>query len=523
MISLTRKQFHHYFYIACLMTIAIALPLSNYAMSVGGVLLLVNAVLQWDWKSKWERIRSNKCLVFYLLFFLSYAIGWLHADNFQAALDAMLNRLPLLIAPLVIASSELPTKRQYNAIIHVYLASVLFATIYSIVFYITNTVEDIREISRFISHIRFSLSIVLSMVFAAYYSWLFAKQNKFLMCSYLLLMTWLFVYLIISQTLTGICILFLLLVVLFFYLVCVLKNTKIRKRILFFSALPILIFVILFVWLSIDYFCDKDRGAPLLEVTENGSPYYHSAESMIENGHRIFSYVAYDELPIAWQKRSSVPYDEVEPTLIRYLNSLGWTKDSASVARLSLQQVGHIEQKIANVEYAKKFGLKKNIYATFFSISAYSHYRQVENSSLLQRVELWRNSCLLFYRHFWWGVGIGDHKAELDKELQRNQSPLMAHPKKGCHNQFLTIGISSGIFALLAFLMMLFAPFFVMRGKLSPLYVAFFIILFVSMFTEDTLDTSAGVFLFALFNALLLFVQPNLETNSLKKDLKLQS
>lgn len=510
MLQLSREQIHHYLYIACLITIAIAIPLSNYVMSMGGVFLLINAVLQWNWRQKWERLKENKIALIFPLFYLIYCLGLIHTDNFSAATDALLNRLPLFLAPMIIATSALPTRREWWVIVHSYLGSVLFATIYSSVYYLTHEVTDIREISRFISHIRFSLSVVFSIVLAAsciIENW---TSHKLRLVPYLLLIFWLLCYLFVSQTLTGIVILFLLLFVILFYLLLGWKDKKRKNLLIAVISLPIALFMVYFVVVTVDYFVEKEKHNERLLLTENGNAYYHDENSMIENGYKIYTYISYSELPTAWSSRSAKPYSEVEATLIRYLNSLGLHKDSAGVAQLSDKDVLNIENGIANVEYAHKFGLRKNLYATFFSLSSYYHYRQVANSSLLQRVELWRNSWSLIKRNFWLGVGIGDHKQALDNELEKADSPLKDTRNKGCHNQFLTIWLSSGIFAFLALLLLLFAPFFCAKRNLSLLYLLFFVILFISMFTEDTLDTNAGVFLFSLFNALLLFVYPKI-------------
>ena len=510
MLQLSREQIHHYFYIACLITIAIAIPLSNYVMSMGGVFLLANAVLQWDWQEKWNRLKENKIALVFPLFYLIYCLGLIHTDNFSAAADALLNRLPIFLAPMIIATSALPTRREWRVVMHAYLGSVLFATIYSSVYYLTHEVADIREISRFISHIRFSLSVVFSIVLAASYLIQFWKSHKIFSILYLFLIFWLLCYLFVSQTLTGIMILFLLLLVLFLYLLFGWKDKKWKSLLITAMSILLASFFAYFLIVTVDYFKGKEKESERLLLTENGNSYYHDENSMIENGHKIYTYISYDELPSAWSKRSLKPYAEVEATLIRYLNSLGLHKDSAGVAQLSDWDVQNIENEIANVEYARKFGLRKNLYATFFSLSAYHHYRQVANSSLLQRVELWRNSWSLIKRNFWLGVGIGDHKQALDEELVKTDSPLKDTRNKGCHNQFLTIWLSSGFFAFLALLAMLFVPFLFAKPKISLLYLLFFVILFTSMFTEDTLDTNAGVFLFSLFNALLLFVYPKI-------------
>ena len=62
-----------------------------------------------------------------------------------------------------------------------------------------------------------------------------------------------------------------------------------------------------------------------------------------------------------------------------------------------------------------------------------------------------------------------------------------------------------GIFVLLYFVFMLIYPFFEQKKKISFVYVAFFIILAGSMFTEDTLETETGLTLFAILNSILLY------------------
>ncbi|HET6993297.1 MAG TPA: O-antigen ligase family protein, partial [Bacteroidia bacterium] len=76
------------------------------------------------------------------------------------------------------------------------------------------------------------------------------------------------------------------------------------------------------------------------------------------------------------------------------------------------------------------------------------------------------------------------------------------------HNQLLSIAVSLGIPGLLYFLFSLwYAPHSMKRWR-SYLYLAFFIVFFLSFFDDDTLETSQGVNFFAFFNALFLYSMP---------------
>lgn len=489
-------------------------------MSVGGVLLMVNAIVEWNWKERWERLKNNKLAIVLSSFALLFCLGLIKTDNWQSAADLIIMKGPILFAPLVIATSAPLKKTSLNIIIHCFLFSILFTTIYSFCYYIIHKqqIANIREISIFISHIRFSLFIDLAIVFAFYYIHNLSSKKR--MIPYFVFVLWSAFYLFVAQTLTGILILMIVAVVYALYRIIQAIKMRNVEKITFrkcgFYAFILCLFFFLagdFIYLTFHYFHDSEEGKNLETSTMNGNPYSHDKESIIENGTHIYYYVCSSELKSEWEKNSDVAYDEVEHALIRYLNSMGYHKDSLAVSMLSAEDISNIERGIANVYYTQTFGLKKALYPTFFGISLYKSLRRIENSSLLQRVELWRYSWKLIEQHPVFGVGVGDDKQVLDLMLEANNSPLQMHKNMGCHNQFLTFWLSCGIFVLLGFIFVLFFPFFV-KGKRSMLYIMFFLILFFSFFTEDTLNTSTGVYLYTFFNSLILF---GFEDNRMEK------
>jgi hypothetical protein len=61
---------------------------------------------------------------------------------------------------------------------------------------------------------------------------------------------------------------------------------------------------------------------------------------------------------------------------------------------------------------------------------------------------------------------------------------------------------------LIWFLFTLFYPMIRLNKIHDFLYITFFIVAAVSFFTEDTLETQAGVTFYAFFNSFLLFTNP---------------
>lgn len=320
-------------------------------------------------------------------------------------------------------------------------------------------------------------------------------------------------YMLIAQTLTGIVILFVVGVMFGLYLLFSMAKNRVRMIILC-SIVGLAIVGITYVGvITYQYFHCQDT-----ELTDRqtalGNDYTFDANSIVENGHRLYDYVCVSELEAAWVQRSDTGYTPViEQTLIRYLNSKGMRKDAAAVNALSDVDVANIERKIANVDYTRRFGLHRALYQTYFSYSIYKKYGNIEQSSLYQRFELWNASWNVIRNNWLLGVGIGDYKAELDKQLERQGSSIAHKHNRGSHNQFLTFWLMGGLLLVLCFIFVLVYPFWRLKNRITFLYVAYFVIMVLSMFSEDTIESQPGRLLFAVFMPLLLYANVRGEEN----------
>ncbi len=499
---MTRAKFHRILYLSSLFIIATSLPLSMFMMTVGIMVMLGNMILEWNWVQKWERIKQNKITLFLISFPLLFWIGFFHTDQWTLAINSYLMKLPMLIIPLGIAT-EAPLKRaEIKAVFYFYLGSVLLASGYTIFYLYSHPIQDIREISVFISHIRFSLNIVLGIVIITFLIWNKEWRDRKLIPVLVLTGVWFFLYLFISQTLTGIIILFILILFLMFYMFFYFKK-RLEYRIISILFFVLLVGLISYVSIiTIDYFHTDEKEIPAQKITKSGNPYWHNPDTWVENGSMIEYYLCLDEIKQEWPKRSQVPFEEVQQGLIRYLNSKGLHKDAEGIQKLTVEDIKNVENGYANVDYTHGIGLKRSLYPTFFSLSLYQKFGKIHQSSLLERIELWKTSFTILKHNWLFGVGVGDQKMELDQQLKLQNSEI-TKKEKGCHNQYLTIWLSGGIFLLFLFLIMMIAPlFFKMEYRL--LYLLFFILITVSMFTEDTINTHAGVTFFSFFNALFL-------------------
>ena len=141
-------------------------------------------------------------------------------------------------------------------------------------------------------------------------------------------------------------------------------------------------------------------------------------------------------------------------------------------------------------------------------IKGYEVYKQTGNpsgSSLMQRLEYMRASLNIIKDNLMFGVGTGDLEDAFNEQFTDMNSALESQYRYHAHNQFLGICVALGLVGFVLFIVGLFYPPIVLSGFKDYYFGIFFIIMVISMFSDDTLETQAGVTLFAFFYSLLLF------------------
>jgi hypothetical protein len=250
---------------------------------------------------------------------------------------------------------------------------------------------------------------------------------------------------------------------------------------------------------------------PLL--TKYGNPYLQDTSNLeTENGNYVWLNVCEQELSEEWSKKSSMDYygkdlrgNEIKYTLIRFLTSKGLTKDAEGIGSLSKKEIKAVEKGIPDVNFIGVFNPTARIQKILWEFHTYSKGGNPSGHSVIQRLEFWKAAVGIIKENLLFGVGTGDVEKAFDVQYEKINSPLVKEWQLRSHNQFLAIGIAFGIIGLLWFLFTLSYPIIAEKKFNDYLYMTFFIIAVLSMFTEDTLETQAGVTLFAFFNSFFLF------------------
>jgi hypothetical protein len=475
-----------------------------------------------NFKPKWRLFKARPAIAVLMGVVVLHLIGVIWTNNPHAAWNDIKIKLPLLLIPLVIGTTPPLSKKIFELLLLTFVIAVFTSTLSTIL--IANgiiptkkIVNNLRDASVFVPLIRLSLMSALSVFFLA--RWIVREKRILLRIGSAIMICWFLWFLQYMQSLTGLVILFfggfiLVVVMLFLY----------RKK------LAAIALSILFVTGSIvggvmlkNYYTKNFTVIPadmqhLNDLTRRGHPYHHRFDyPMIENGNQVLVYCCWEELDSAWNSRSKIPFmtgknadgDPIAYSVLRYLSSKGERKDAEAVNALTAEEIHAIEHGATNALDTERTPLERRVYQVSWELYHYLHNGNPSGNSVTMRMEIARTALSCIKAKPWIGVGTGGQQKAYEAAYKINHSKLdEAYQWMHAHNQFISIAVCLGIPALLYFIFSLwYAPYRMKRWR-SYLYLAFFIVICMSFFDDDTLETSQGVNFFAFFNALFLYAMP---------------
>ncbi|PKP35851.1 MAG: hypothetical protein CVU00_00805 [Bacteroidetes bacterium HGW-Bacteroidetes-17] len=445
--------------------------------------------------------------------YLIFLTGFFRGGSFEYVLTDLRGKLPLLVFPLIIVGMPTLSKKKLNVLLLFFVAAVLSGTIFSAIELFGRKFIEIRDISVFISPVRFGLMICFAIVILLGFIFVDKLQKQLTKMLFATLVLWFLFILIKLESGMGILILSILTVV--FSIRELFKSGSIVLKIVFSS---LLISSLIAVWIFINNELDHFYTTPKIEIsqlektTTHGNAYLHDTINYgIEDGKYIGLYLCEDELKEAWEARSSYDFDGLDEkrqalrsTLIRFLTSRGLYKDKEGVRQLTNEEIGFIEGGIANSNYIYKPGIRSRISKILFGYEVYQKTADPNGNSLVQRIEYWTASINIIKENFWWGAGTGNIPHEFEAQYNEMNSKLSQKNRMESHNQYLLVMISLGILGFIWFIFALIYPGIKTRAFSDYRYLAFLLIILISMLTEDTIETQTGVTFFAFFNTIFL-------------------
>jgi hypothetical protein len=536
---------HKRTYLASLILIAVSIPLSKFMMSIGEFLLLA----LWLWSGfsfriayrfiniggyikgafkllgyiielayrniieKFSLFFNNRAAVVLWSIYLMHLAGLFYTSDFDYAIKDLRVKLPLLMFPVILSTMEKINYRELRLLLQFYVAAVFVGSLISFGFILQGEFTDIRDISPFVGSIRFGLNVSFSIFILLYFIFGDTRFKTLEKVIYTMISIWFIIFLILMESVTSLGI---IIIIGMFYLINRLMKTRHialkAGMAIAVIALPLIIFFYVRE-VVIHATTPSDIDFNTLETeTPRGNAYWHDTVTRgVEDGRYVGLYICETELEKSWNERSAYDYHditygghEIKETLIRYLTSKGLRKDADGVKALTDKDIHMIENGVANFHYVNNPGVRVRILKIIKGYEVYQKTGDPSGSSVMQRIEYSKGSLRLIGENFWTGVGTGDIENALFRTYKNMNSGLKSEFMFHAHNQYFAIFITFGVFGFLWFIFALIYPPVALRRFSDYFFLTFFLIITLSMFSDDTLETQAGATLFAFFYALLL-------------------
>lgn len=391
------NQYKRYLYFVGLALMAIALPVSEFLMSISMFVLALAWLLNGPKKIQWQSFKNNKIAwITFLIFFIDVA-GLLNTTDFNYALSDLRVKLPLLLVPVFIAPAKFTTK-EITTILFLFVGSTFVGSLICFTNYHVNlkdNLHNIRDVSIFISHIRFGLMINIAILILTYYAvqW----RNKFSIAM-LFMALWLVYFLLFLGSVNGYIVFTLLLVFAFFFL---LFKSPFRKLALalgvffifiaaYISVKSIIAYQSYFVVKKVNY---NDSEHILKKNRRGNALQSYTNNNQLQNGYYVWRNISRKELKASWQKRADKKYYEYDVknqtvigTLIKYLTSKGLPKDADGVALLSEQDIKNVELGYTDYRRENWNNLELRIDQFFFQLNSIANQNNPGAKPFVQRL-----------------------------------------------------------------------------------------------------------------------------------------
>jgi hypothetical protein len=512
-----RSELHHHVHLATVALALIALPWSEFLLSLALILMLANWIWEGialhDLRGRSERAVSRPGSAVFLSFFALYLLGLAWTTDLKWGLDLCRILLPVPVFGLVLASLPRLQPTEWRKLLLLGAWSTTASTVACFALrHEVLALGNYRDLSPFISHIRLSLMLCLAVATFVH----FRPQRLLIHAAQWVAIGWCLWFLYLLSTLIAPLVLAALALFLA-WRTARRRPLPVRAAIgavLGLAALAATLFI--FDSIQRHYHADPGELDRLDRSSAGGEVYYHDLRNpQLENGHYVWINVADKELERTWDRRSKLSFtgkdklgQPLRATLIRYLASMGQRKDSIGVRALAEGDVRRIEQGITSVAEGRQGALQARIDQVLYEFEIYRKGGDPSGHSVTMRLEFVRTGLGIAKAHWPFGVGTGDTQLAFNEAYQRNGSPLDARWRLRAHNEYLTLLISFGLPGFLWCLFSWWWPAWRNRACAQPLFTAWAIIFLLSCFSEDTLETQMGATFFALYYALFVFAAP---------------
>jgi hypothetical protein len=344
--------------------------------SVPQFILLGNWLLEGKFGEKWSRLKSNKLFWILSSVFIIHVIGLLYTSDLMAGWNDVRTKIPLFLLPLIYFSSTPLNEKEIRCLLYSFILGSFINISWCLIYdKLLHHSEHMRNVSRFMSHIRLGFLIDLTIVFCIYFLIILKNFNLKLLFG---LLTIFFAYGLYSLGLmSGLAN---LAIISFLFLSYILIK---KSKLVFFIIASVLIVFTIFIANKIQNFYDSNFQVKNVEanvnklLTPSGRPYStYVFANQVENGYLVAKNFEPYELQKEWNKHFPTDTFNLESkynikrffTLLRFLASKGETKDSVSVSKLTDTELKEISNGVSNINYSKWSFINKRLYELLYDL-----------------------------------------------------------------------------------------------------------------------------------------------------------
>ena len=166
--QIKRYATHKNIFVFGLILLVVGMPLSRFLVSISQIILLGNWLIERNFISKWDTLKKSKTFWAFVGIYLFSIIGLFWTSDFTYGLKDLRIKLPMLWLPVLFFTSPPLNKKDYHIVMHFFVLSCIVASFCSMCVYfgfLHKQIHNVRDISIFESHIRFSLMLVLAICY----------------------------------------------------------------------------------------------------------------------------------------------------------------------------------------------------------------------------------------------------------------------------------------------------------------------------------------------------------------------
>lgn len=134
------------------------------------------------------------------------------------------------------------------------------------------------------------------------------------------------------------------------------------------------------------------------------------------------------------------------------------------------------------------------------------------------RAERWKCAIELIQEKPFLGYGTGDEKIQLSKKYTKYKLTNSLTNNFDSHNQYLAFMIKSGIFGLIAYLILIGYSIYISIKNRNYYHFTFILIISITSLTENILESNKGILFFAFFNSFFTYCLINHKSICILKD-----